>query len=122
MSEKTHSIIDYFTPDGKLREEASEFEGLDISQYIDRRSKIEPDFNSVLTGVMQFDLKNDSEVSFYRTPSVVYGEITFANGCKTALFKCFQRKNLTGFIQKVLEIGSWDTSRIHNDFRIHADF
>ena len=118
MNEKTLSIIDYFNPEGELREEASEFEGLDISQYIDRRSKIEPDFNSVLTGVMQFDLKNDAEVSFYRTPSVVYGEITFPNGCKAVLFKCRQRKNLTGFIRKVLEIASWPLTRIHNDFRV----
>ena len=118
MSQKTPSIIDYFTPDGELREEAGEFEGLDISQYIDRRSKIEPDFNSVLTGVMQFDLEDDTEVSFYRTPSVVYGEITFPNGVKTALFKCRQRKNLTGFIRKVLEIASWPLTRIHNNFRV----
>lgn len=118
MSQKTPSIIDYFNTDGELREEAGEFEGLDLEQYIDRRSKIIPDFNSVITGVMQFDLKNDAEVSFYRTPSVVYGEITFANGCKTVLFKCRQKKNLTGFIRKVLEIASWPLTRIHNDFRV----
>lgn len=44
------------------------------------------------------------------------------DGIKTILFKCRQRKNLTGFIRKVLEIGSWDTARVHTDFRIHADF
>lgn len=118
MSNKTPSVIDYFHPDGSLYEEAGEFEGLDISQYIDRRSKIEPDFYSNLTGVMQFDLKNGSEVSFYRTPGVVYGEITFHNGCKTVLFKCRQRKNLTGFIRKVLEIASWPLTRIHNNYRV----
>ena len=48
MSQNSKSVIDFFTPDGQLREEASEFEGL--------------------------------------------------------------------------EIGSWDTNRVHTDFRIHADF
>ena len=49
--------------------------------------------------------------------AVVYGEITFPNGVKSILFKCRQRKNLTGFIRKVLEIASWPLDRIHNDFR-----
>lgn len=117
MSQKAPSVIDYFHPNGSLYEEAGEFEGLDLAPFVDKRSKIEPDFNSPLTGVMQFDLKNDAEVSFYRTPAVVYGEITFQNGVKSILFKCRQRKNLTGFIRKVLEIASWPLDRIHNDFR-----
>lgn len=117
MSQRDKSIIDFFTPDGQLREEAGEFEGLDLAPFVDKRSKFEPDFNSPLTGVMQFDLKNDAEVSFYRTPAVVYGEITFPNGVKSILFKCRQRKNLARFIRKVLEIASWPLDRIHNDFR-----
>lgn len=92
MSKKNPSVIDYFTPDGQLREEAGEFEGLDLEPFIDKRSKVTPAFSSALMGM------------------------------KTILFKCRQRKNLTGFIRKVLEIGSWDTSRVHTDFRIHADF
>lgn len=118
MSQKTPSVIDYFHTDGELREEAGEFEGLDLEPFIDKRSRMKPDYSSPLTGVMQFDLENDVEVSFYRTPAVVYGEITFPNGTKTILFKCRQRKNLTGFIRKILEIGSWPLTRIHNDFRV----
>lgn len=118
MSQKTPSVIDYFNPDGTLREEATEFEALDLEQYIDRRSKIKPDYNSAVSGVMQFDLEGDVEVGFYRTPSVVYGEVVFPTRGKTILFKCHQKKNLTGFIRKVLEIASWPIDRIHNDFRI----
>lgn len=122
MSRKTPSIIDYFTPEGELREEAGEFEGLDLKPFIDKRSKVTPSFSSALTGVMIFDLENDVEVSFYRQPNCVYGEISYPNGIKTILFQCRQRKNLTRFIRKVLEIGSWDTSRIHRNFRINPDF
>lgn len=122
MSQRDKSIIDFFTPDGQLREEAGEFEGLDLEPFIDKRSKVTPAFSSALMGVMQFDLENDVEVSFYRQPNCVYGEISYPDGIKTILFKCRQRKNLTGFIRKVLEIGSWDTTRVHTDFRIHADF
>lgn len=122
MSQRDKSVIDYFTPDGQLREEADEFEGLDLESFIDKRSKVTPAFSSALMGVMQFDLENDVEVSFYRKPHCVFGEIFYPNDIKTILFKCRQRKNLTGFIRKVLEIGSWDMSRVHTDFRIHADF
>ena len=118
MSTKNPSVIDYFNPDGTLREEATEFEALDLEQYIDQRSKIKPDYNSAVSGIMQFDLEGDVEVGFYRTPSVVYGEIIFPTGGKTVLFKCRQKKNLTGFIRKVLEIASWPVDRIHTDFRI----
>lgn len=122
MSQRDKSVIDFFNTDGELREEAGEFEGLDLELFIDKRSKVTPDFSSARMGVMQFDLENDVEVSFYRQPHCVFGEISYPNGIKTILFKCRQRKNLTGFISKVLKIGSWDTSRIHTDFRIHADF
>lgn len=30
MSQRDKSIIEYFTPDGQLREKAGEFEGLDL--------------------------------------------------------------------------------------------
>ena len=80
MSQKTPSVIDYFTLDGELIDEASEFSGISLEDYVDKRSRIKPDFNSVVSGVMHFDLHNESEVSFYRTPSVVYWEITFRNG------------------------------------------
>lgn len=117
MSKKTPSVIDYFTTDGELVDEASEFSGINLEDYVDKRSRIKPNFNSAVSGVMHFDLHNEAEVSFYRAPSVVYGEVTFPNGCKTVLFKCRQKKNLTWFIRKVLEIGSWPLTRIHNDFR-----
>ena len=52
MSQKAPSVIDYFHPNGSLYEEAGEFEGLDLAPFVDKRSKIEPDFNSPLTGVM----------------------------------------------------------------------
>lgn len=118
MSQKSKSVIDFFNTDGELREEADEFEGLDLEPFIDKRSKVKPNFASPLTGVMHFDLENEVEVSFYRQPNVIYGEITYPNGIKTVLFKCRQRKNLTRFISRVLEIGSWPLNRIHRDFRI----
>lgn len=40
MSQRDKSIIDFFTPDGQLREEAGEFEGLDLEPFIDKRSKV----------------------------------------------------------------------------------
>lgn len=51
MSKKNPSVIDYFHPDGSLYEEAGEFEGLDLAPFVDKRSKIEPDFNSPLTRI-----------------------------------------------------------------------
>ena len=58
MSQNSKSVIDFFTPDGQLREEAGEFEGLDLEPFIDKRSKVTPAFSSALMGVMQFDLEN----------------------------------------------------------------
>lgn len=119
MSQDITSVIDYFTPNGELIDEASEFEGIDLSEFVDKRSKITPDYVNGEGNVMQFDLKDGTEVSFYRQPSCVYGEITYPGGIKTILFKCRQVANLKRFIRMVLEIGSWDVSRIHADFRIN---
>lgn len=111
-------IIEYFNTDGEMREEAGEFEGLDMEPFIDKRLHIMPNYVSPLTGVMQFDLENGTEVSFYRQPNVIYGAVTYSNGIKLVLFKCRQRKNLTRFISRVLQIGSWELNLIPRDFRI----
>lgn len=41
----------------------------------------------------------------------------FAGGIRTILFKCRQKKNLTRFISRVLEIAQGDPSNVHPDFR-----
>jgi len=117
MSQRDKSVIDYFTPDGQLREEAGEFEGLDLEPFIDKRSKATPAFSSALMGVMQFDLENDVEVSFYRQPNCVFGEISYPNGIKTILFKCRQKANLGKFIRHVLAIAKLPVNRIHREYR-----
>lgn len=66
---------------------------------------------------MHFDLANGTEVSFYRQPNIVYADIIFAEGIRTILFKCRQKKNLTRFISRVLELAQGEPSNIHPDLR-----
>lgn len=117
MSKKNPSVIDYFDLNGDLHEEAYEFEDVKLEDYIDKRSNMKPTWVGKYSHQLHFDLANDTEVSFYKGLSIVYADITFANGIRTILFKCRQKKNLTRFISRVLELAQGDSSNIHPDFR-----
>lgn len=118
MSKTDKSVADYFDLGGNLNEEACEFEGVDIKDFVDKRSSVKPTFCGRNGLVTHFDLKNDSEVVFYRHPNIVYADILFSGGVRTILFKCRQKKNLTRFITRVLELASAGPDRVHPDFRI----
>ena len=117
MSKKNPSVIDYFNLNGDLNEEASEFEGVKLEDYIDKRSSFKPSWTGRYSEQMHFDLESGVEVSFYRQPNVVYADILFYEGIRTILFKCRQRKNLTRFISRVLELAQGEPTNIHPDFR-----
>lgn len=117
MSKKTPSVIDYFSLNGDVVEEANEFDGICLEDWIDKRSSIKPSWVGQYSKQMHFDLPDDTEVSFYKTPNVIYADILFAGGVRTILFKCRQKKNLTRFISRVLEIAQGDPSNVHPDFR-----
>ncbi len=117
MSKKNPSVIDYFDLNGDLNEEANEFDGISLEDWIDKRSSIKPSWVGQYSQQMHFDLPDDTEVSFYKTPNVIYADILFAGGVRTILFKCRQKKNLTRFISRVLEIAQGDPSNVHPDFR-----
>jgi len=117
MSEKTHSAIDYFDPNGNLNEEAHEFEGVKLEDYIDKRSSFKPSWIGRYSEQMHFDLESGVEVSFYRQLDIVYADILFYEGIRTILFKCRQKKNLTRFISRVLELAQGEPKNIHPDFR-----
>lgn len=117
MSKKNPSVIDYFDLNGDMNEEAYEFEDVKLEEYIDKRSSIKPSWVGQYSQQMHFDLPDDTEVSFYKTPNVIYADILFAGGVRTILFKCRQKKNLTRFISRVLEIAQGDPSNVHPDFR-----
>ena len=117
MSKKNHSVIDYFDLNGDLNEEAYEFEDVKLEEYIDKRSSIKPSWVGRYSHQLHFDLADDTEVSFYKGLGIVYADITFSNGVRTILFKCRQKKNLTRFISRVLELAQGDSSNIHPDFR-----
>lgn len=117
MSKKNPSAIDYFDLNGDLNEEAYEFEGVELEEYVDKRSSIKPSWVGQYSNQMHFDLPEDTEVSFYKTPNVIYSDILFAGGVRTILFKCRQRKNLTRFISRVLELAQGEPKNIHPDFR-----
>ena len=42
MSKKTPSVIDYFSLNGDVVEEANEFDGINLEDWIDKRSSIKP--------------------------------------------------------------------------------
>lgn len=117
MSKKNPSVIDYFDLNGDLNEEAYEFEDVKLEEYIDKRSNIKPSWVGKYSHQMHFDLPDDTEVSFYKGLNIVYADINFAGGIRTILFKCRQKKNLTRFISRVLEIAQGSPSNVHPDFR-----
>ena len=117
MSKKTPSVIDYFDLNGDLNEEAYEFEEVKLEDYIDKRSSLKPTWIGRYSHQLHFDLADDTEVTFYKCLNVVYADILFARGIRTILFKCRQKKNLTRFISRVLELAQGDQSNIHPDFR-----
>lgn len=117
MSKKTPSVIDYFSLNGDVIEEANEFDGISLEDWIDKRSSIKPSWVGKYSHQMHFDLPDDTEVSFYKGLNIVYADINFAGGIRTILFKCRQKKNLTRFISRVLEIAQGDPSNVHPDFR-----
>lgn len=117
MSKKNPSVIDYFDLNGDLNEEANEFDGISLDDWIDKRSSIKPSWVGQYSQQMHFDLPDDTEVSFYKGLNIVYADINFAGGIRTILFKCRQKKNLTRFISRVLEIAQGDPSNVHPDFR-----
>lgn len=117
MSKKNPSVIDYFDLNGDLNEEAYEFEDVKLEEYIDKRSNLKPSWIGKYSYQMYFDLPDDTEVSFYKGLNIVYADINFAGGIHTILFKCRQKKNLTRFISRVLEIAQGDPSNVHPDFR-----
>lgn len=117
MSKKNPSVIDYFDLNGNLNEEAYEFEDVELEEYIDKRSNIKPTWIGKYSHQLHFDFENKTEVIFYKGLSIVYADITFPNGIHTILFKCRQKKNLTRFISRVLELAQGDSSNIHPDFR-----
>lgn len=117
MSKKNPSVIDYFDLNGDLSEEAYEFEPVKLEDYIDKRSNIKPTWIGKYSHQLHFDLEDDTEVSFYKGLGIVYADIVFPNGVRTILFKCRQKKNLTRFISRVLELAQGDSSKIHPDFR-----
>nr|DAN43491.1 MAG TPA: hypothetical protein [Caudoviricetes sp.] len=117
MSKKNPSVIDYFDLNGDLNEEAYEFEDVKLEEYIDKRSNLKPSWVGKYSQQMHFDLPDDTEVSFYKTPNVIYADILFAGGVRTILFKCRQKKNLTRFISRVLELANLGPKHVHPDFR-----
>jgi len=117
MSKKNPSVIDYFDLNGDLNEEAYEFEDVKLDEYIDKRSNVKPSWVGQYSQQIHFDLPDDTEVSFYKTPNVIYADILFADGVRTILFKCRQKKNLTRFISRVLELANLGPKHVHPDFR-----
>ena len=117
MSKKNPSVVDYFDLNGDLNEEAYEFEDVKLEDYIDKRSNIKPSWIGKYSHQMHFDLDNGTEVSFYNGRNIIYADILFSKGIRTILFKCRQKKNLTRFISRVLELAQGEPSNIHPDFR-----
>lgn len=117
MSKKNPSVIDYFDLNGDLNEEAYEFEDVKLDEYIDKRSNLKPSWIGRYSHQLHFDLADDTEVTFYKCLNVVYADILFSGGIRTILFKCRQRKNLTRFISRVLELAQGEPRNIHPDFR-----
>lgn len=117
MNKKNPSAVDYFDLNGDLNEEAYEFENVKLEEYIDKRTNLKPSWIGRYSHQLHFDLADDTEVSFYKGLSIVYADIVFPNGIRTILFKCRQKRNLTRFISRVIELAQGDLSNIHPDFR-----
>ena len=117
MGKKKPSVIDGFDLNGNVIEEANEFDGVLIEEWVNQRSPIKPSWVGRYSDQMYFDLKDGTEVSFYKRPDIVYGDILFAEGIRTILFKCRQKKNLTRFISRVLKLAEMGPSSVHPDLR-----
>lgn len=114
---KKISAVDGFDLNGNVIEEANEFDGVLIEEWVNQRSPLKPSWVSRYSDQMRFDLKDGTEVSFYKRPDIVYGDILFAEGIRTILFKCRQKKNLTRFISRVLKVAEMGPSSVHPDLR-----
>lgn len=117
MSKKNPSVVDGFDLNGNVIEEANEFDGVLIEEWVNQRSPIKPSWVGRYSDQMHFDLKDDTEVSFYKRPDIVYADILFSDGVRTILFKCRQKKNLTRFISRVLKLAEMGPSSVHPDLR-----
>lgn len=117
MGKKKPSAVDGFDLNGNIIEEANEFDGVLIEEWVNQRSPIKPSWVGRYSDQMHFDLKDGTEVSFYKRPDIVYGDILFYEGIRTILFKCRQKKNLTRFISRVLELANIGPKHVHPDFR-----
>lgn len=117
MSKKNPSAVDGFDLNGDVIEEANEFDGVLIEDWVNQRSPLKPSHIGVYSHNMRFDLKDGTEVSFYKRPEIVYADILFSGGVRTILFKCRQKKNLTRFISRVLKLATMGPSSIHPDLR-----
>ena len=117
MGKKKPSVIDGFDLNGNVIEEANEFDGVLIEEWLNQRSPYKPSWVGRYSDQMHFDLEDGTEVSFYKRPDIVYGDILFAEGVRTILFKCRQKKNLTRFISRVLKLAEMGPSSVHPDLR-----
>jgi hypothetical protein len=117
MGKKQPSVVDGFDLNGDIIEEAKEFDGVLIEEWVNQRSPLKPSWVGLYSGNMHFDLKDGTEVSFYKRPNVIYADILFSGGVRTILFKCRQKKNLTRFISRVLKLATMGPSSIHPDLR-----
>ena len=117
MSKKSPSAVDGFDLNGDVIEEAKEFDGVLIEDWVNQRSPLKPSWVGRYSDQMHFDLEDGTEVSFYKQPNIVYADILFSQGVRTILFKCRQKKNLTRFISRVLKLATMGQSSIHPDLR-----
>lgn len=117
MGKKKPSVVDGFDLNGNVIEEANEFDGVLIEEWVNQRSPLKPSWVGRYSDLMHFDLKDGTEVSFYKRPDIVYGDILFSEGIRTILFKCRQKKNLTRFISRVLKLAEMGPSSVHPDLR-----
>lgn len=117
MGKKKPSVIDGFDLNGNVIEEANEFDGVLIEEWVNQRSPLKPSWVGLYSDQMHFYLKDGTEVSFYKRPDIVYGDILFTKGIRTILFKCRQKKNLTRFISRVLKLAEMGPSSVHPDLR-----
>ena len=117
MGKNKPSVVDGFDLNGNVIEEANEFDGVLIEEWVNQRSTLKPSWVGRYSDQLRFDLKAGTAVSFYKRPDIVYGDILFAEGIRTILFKCRQKKNLTRFISRVLKLAEMGPSSVHPDLR-----
>ena len=118
MSKKNPSAVDGFSLNGDIIEEAKEFDGVLLEDWVNQRSPLKPSWVGRYSDQMHFDLQDGTEVSFYKHPNVIYADILFSGGIRTILFKCRQKKNLTRFISRVLKLAAMGPSTVHPDLRV----